>query len=435
MTGIDYPNLLGRVVNTPVFCLPDKVQSHLSMLNGRMGLKGEFVRADVGAIESLDSLPMAGAFNDKAPRKIYREQDGVAMIPVVGSLVHRLGAIDPYSGMTGYDGIRAKLDAALSDPDIKGIVLDISSPGGEVAGCFDLADFIYKSRDQKPIWGVCDEHAYSAAYLLASQCSRVVVPETGGAGSIGVVLVHMDHSEQMSQAGLRATLIHAGAHKVDGNPYAPLPDAVRERWTDELESLRGGFATRVARGRGLDVADVLATEAQCYLAQDAVSLGLVDAIGWPADAFKEFVASLGGGAKNAAFAAQSLSKQETQDMSDKDAVTEAANMAAMQDQARKEGAEAERKRCLDILQSDEAKGRMDTATSVIASGMDVDAAKEILATVPVQDAQNSAAVAFANAMKSEGDLDIDADGGDVAASGAVSLDSGAINAAYNRGAA
>jgi ClpP class serine protease len=52
--------------------------------------------------------------------------------------------------MTGYDGIRQAFLTAMEDPDISGICLDIDSPGGEVAGCFDLVDVIYGARGKSP---------------------------------------------------------------------------------------------------------------------------------------------------------------------------------------------------------------------------------------------------------------------------------------------
>ena len=55
--------------------------------------------------------------------------------------------------MSGYDGIAKRLQQAISDPDVKGILLDIDSPGGEVAGAFDTADLIARAREQKPVVG------------------------------------------------------------------------------------------------------------------------------------------------------------------------------------------------------------------------------------------------------------------------------------------
>jgi ClpP class serine protease len=78
--------------------------------------------------------------------------------------------------MTGYDGIRQAFLTAMEDPDISGICLDIDSPGGEVAGCFDLVDVIYGARGKKPIHAILTESAYSAAYAIASAADRISVP-------------------------------------------------------------------------------------------------------------------------------------------------------------------------------------------------------------------------------------------------------------------
>jgi ClpP class serine protease len=86
------------------------------------------------------------------------------------------------------------------------------------------------------------------------------------------------------------TLIHSGAHKVDGNPYAPLPDPVRARIQGEIDSIRTLFAQTVAAGRGrrLNADAALATEAECYRGAEAVVVGLADEVSDPASAFAAF---------------------------------------------------------------------------------------------------------------------------------------------------
>ena len=140
------------------------------------------------------------------------------MIQVEGTLVQKLGTLRPYSGMTGYDGIRQNFLEALSDPAVEAIVLDIDSPGGEVAGCFDLVDTIYAARGEKPIWSVLSESAYSAGYAIASAADRIVVPRTGGTGSIGVISMHVDWSQALTEAGVKVTFITYGERKADGHP-------------------------------------------------------------------------------------------------------------------------------------------------------------------------------------------------------------------------
>src|SRR5690606_1486355 len=219
--------------------------------------------------------------------------DGIAVIEIAGTLVHRGAWIGQSSGLTSYEGIAAQLQAAITDPAIRGIALDIDSFGREVAGAFDLADRIRAARAQKPIHAFVADHALSAGYALASQADRIILPRTGSVGSIGVVAMHSDMSGALDQKGIAVTLIHAGARKLDANPYQPLPEAVRTRIAGELEDLRQLCAETVAEGRGtrLDTLRALGTEAAVFRGEAAVFAGLADEVADPLTAFRAFAAA------------------------------------------------------------------------------------------------------------------------------------------------
>jgi ClpP class serine protease len=176
---------------------------------------------------------------------------------------------------------------------VRGIALDIDSFGGEVAGAFDLADRIRAARVQKPVQAFVAEHALSAGYVLASQADRIILPRTGAVGSIGVVALHTDMSGTLDQKGIAVTLIHAGAHKIDANPYQPLPQAVHDQMQRELEVVRFLFAETVAAGRGdrLTHAAALTTEAAVFRGADAIAAGLADDLADPVAAFRAFAAA------------------------------------------------------------------------------------------------------------------------------------------------
>ena len=266
-----------------------------------MQLAGLEVPLDDTAHAALPAL--AGILTNSLAEQYQRDgqapfvlQDGIAVIEISGVLVHRGAWIGQSSGQTSYEGIAAQLAAAASDPAVRGIALEIDSFGGEVAGVFDLADAIRSARKARPVWAFVAEHAFSAGYALASQADRIMLPRTGAVGSIGVVVMHADLSGQLSEAGVTVTLIHSGAHKVDGNPYAPLPDPVRARIQGEIDSIRTLFAETVAAGRGRRRTAVvaLATEAECFRGAEAVAAGLADEISDPASAFAAFAAAVNG---------------------------------------------------------------------------------------------------------------------------------------------
>lgn len=127
---------------------------------------------------------------------------------------------------------------------VRGILLDIDSPGGQAAGAFDCADMIYRLRQQKPVWALCNDTACSAAMLLASACSRRLVTQTSRIGSIGVMMSHVSYAGHLAQAGVDITLIYAGAHKVDGNQFEALPAEVRRDMQQRIDAARRMFAEK-----------------------------------------------------------------------------------------------------------------------------------------------------------------------------------------------
>jgi ClpP class serine protease len=295
-----------RVFNTPLMVDPAKALAFLTGLGPRItgreisvdGLEvtaEDQASATVPARVSLfgDDLTSRQARNGGQPFAVV---DGIAVIEIAGTLVHRGAWIGQSSGLTSYEGIAAQLQAALADTAIRGIALDIDSFGGEVAGAFDLADRIRTARTQKPVQAFVADHALSAAYALASQADRIILPRTGAVGSIGVVAMHSDMSGALDQKGIAVTLLHAGARKVDANPYQPLPEAIRARIAGELEDLRQLFAATVAEGRGrhLDTLRALGTEAAVFRGDAAVFAGLADEVADPVTAFHAFAAALRG---------------------------------------------------------------------------------------------------------------------------------------------
>ena len=107
------------------------LQMDLQTLHAETPESGERKRAEV-----MESLCAAYGFDSKAQNKPFAFQDGVAIIPIHGSLINRFGQC--YGYVTGYNFIRSQMNLAEADPDVQGIVFDVNSYGGEAAGCFEL---------------------------------------------------------------------------------------------------------------------------------------------------------------------------------------------------------------------------------------------------------------------------------------------------------
>lgn len=287
------PRLYGRVFDTPLAIAPQKLQVILGGLKERID-----PRLTREQLESLFSgsvpIPLRAAMGYEAEiEPCYSvTDDGIAVISICGTLVKKASGLDVYSGLCSYEWVEAQMNHALSDTNVRGILLDIDSPGGETHGLFDLCDRMYGARGQKPIYAVANDAALSAAYCLASAADRIWVTRTGGVGSIGVFALHCDQSGLDSNLGLKYTYIHAGAKKVDGNPHEPLADSALEDVQAEVDREYGMFVTAVVRNRQANETDIRGTEAGVLYADGGVPL-LADAVGTRADALEALRSALG----------------------------------------------------------------------------------------------------------------------------------------------
>jgi len=340
------------------------------------------IAADLAAVTAfkLADAPRPGllcaryGMDGFAVEKPFAFAGGLAFVPIHGFLVNRLNA--SFGIATGYDYIRSQLRMAIEDPDVSAIVFDINSNGGMAAGCGELAQEIYNSRERKPSVAVVDANAYSGAYYLGSAASKMVCTESGGVGSIGVVAAHIDFSKSLEKEGVAVTFIHAGEAKVDGNQFEPLSERARESIDHTVQYHYGMFTEAVAKHRGMSVEDVKATEARCYTPPDALRLGLIDGVAGSAEAVRGLLAQ----------------GDEMSGITQEEAAKLAADAAAA-------AVTADRARTSAIRKAPEAEGRAALAEHLASStSMSVEDAIAVLAAAPKQEAAKPEGNAFAAAM-------------------------------------
>ena len=265
----DLPHLGGLVFGTPLMIARPKLDTILQVLSFR--LQGD----------ATDSAVPTG------DQPFVVTPNGIAVIPVLGTLANRTFGLAAMSGLASYVRLGEQLDLAATDPAVKGILLDVDSNGGQAGGVFDLADRVLSLRGVKPVYAVADEACLSAAYALACGAERFYVTQTGAVGSIGVVALHADQSGADEKAGVRYDYITAGERKADANPHAPLSDEARATLQAEVDRLYGLFTGIVARCRNLPDAQVREQQAGVFFGSNAVTAGLADQVGTFATALSD----------------------------------------------------------------------------------------------------------------------------------------------------
>lgn len=273
MNGGRYPHIIRAVLAQPWAIDPDSmawaaIMDVLALRASGQALSDEEISARIEAAA-------------RGPRSGGARHGTVAVIPIYGVLTPRANMMSAMSGGTSAEEVARSISAALADPEVDGIVLDIDSPGGNVAGITELASVIRAGRTQKPIAAVANHLAASAAFWAGSAASEFVATSSATVGSIGVIAAHDDLTEQLAAEGIKRTIISAGKFKAEGALGQPLSTEAIAAVQADVESFYSIMVSDIARGRGVSV-DVVRSgfgQGRTVLAKAALDLGMIDRIG------------------------------------------------------------------------------------------------------------------------------------------------------------
>lgn len=327
-----------------------------------------------------------------APEPPKNEDHGGAQVVTIrGPLMHHA---DPLCD--NYDAIRARVVEALSKGP-KALVLRIDSPGGLVAGCFELANDIQRlaAVAKVPVLAYVEGQACSAAYALACAAERIVMPATAAVGSIGIVDAIVDATKADAAMGLRFTLVASGARKTDGNPHAETSVEAVKASKARVDTLAEVFFDFVAQARGVDEGKVRALEAGVVHGVDAEKLGLANAVG----SFDQLLASVASASENRPAAAAG-----NEEAMNEDEKARAALKAIIDDEKSDEKAKARAKRALAAMDESDAEDD-EKAKAARAQAEEDEKAKAAKAAKADADQKDEEARAAATAAKAEGEED------------------------------
>ncbi len=237
--------------------------------------------------------------------------DGVAVIPIHGTLAPRMSTMTRISGGTSMQQVATWIREAAAHKDVRSLVLDIDSPGGTVAGTAELANVVKSVRGVKPIKAVATNMMGSAAYWIGSAADEVIASPSAVLGSIGVYGIHWDESKANEDAGLKATVIRRGVNKGLGTGVEPLSEAGRKVLQEGVDDHYAMFVEAVAANRGVSVKDVEEKFGQgtTFVAHRAVSVRMADREGTLEEVVRELAAP--GGSRTTGPSAQATGVSHT----------------------------------------------------------------------------------------------------------------------------
>lgn len=203
----------------------------------------------------------------------------IAVIPIKGTITAEGDAATPFGEATSSSAaIAGFIRQAESDESVKGIILEINSPGGTVLAGKEIADAVKKAK--KPVVAVIREVGASGAYWAASAADKIVADEMSITGSIGVTSSYLEFSGLMEKYGVSYEELKAGKYKEAGSPFRKLSEEERASLQEKINKIQEYFLREIKENRKLDEKTMeKLKEADIYLGMEAYDLKLIDYLG------------------------------------------------------------------------------------------------------------------------------------------------------------
>lgn len=267
---IRYEHVLDRVYNRPHPVMPEKLEAiRLAVTNRVLGVQ-------------VDGEVLAAARAQRDERQQTDQRNGVAVLPICGTIMKKAGMMEETSGGASIDRISREFDRLLADSAVEAIVLAVDSPGGEGFGVPELAEKIFSARSDKRVECSIDPEMASAALWIgmAAGKGRVNCLKSGWVGSIGVYMCHTDLSQWSESSGVKYDYISAGEYKTEWRSDKPLADETRAYYQAQVDSIYKEFIDDVARFRGTTQKDVRENygKGRMLRAEQALRVGMIDRV-------------------------------------------------------------------------------------------------------------------------------------------------------------
>lgn len=205
---------------------------------------------------------------------------GTALISLNGPMTKGQTFDSMFGFGTSTDALRGAFVQARQDKDIHSILFKVTSPGGSVDSIMELADLVGEVAAIKNVTVQIEGQAASAAYLVASQATKVFAGRGDMIGSIGTKMQLLDMSQAFEKEGIRAIAIDTGEFKSTGAPGLPITDKQIAQLQILVDAHFELFVQAVVQGRKRmsEKAVRAVADGRMFMANDAKELGLIDGI-------------------------------------------------------------------------------------------------------------------------------------------------------------
>ena len=252
------PALYEYMLSRPLLVTPEALEIGLALAN-REPIPESVVAKKAPSLDGTDQTMI---------------REGIAIVPITGPISRYSSMFTQLCGGATVESLATDLQAAVDNPAVKSIVLNIDSPGGEANGISELASMIRQVNGIKPVTAYVGGQGCSAAYWLAAAAGAVVCSDTAMLGSIGTVLAY----PKKDASGRRIEFVSSQSPNKRPDPET---DSGREEIQRLVDDMTAVFVAAVAEYRGVSESDVVSNfgAGGVLLGANAVAVGMADRVG------------------------------------------------------------------------------------------------------------------------------------------------------------
>ena len=287
--------LARQVFNTPQLILADDLQNIAQYLVNRANgieIEAESLKTDKTDIEAFASDEER---RERKLRSLGITNEGKrGNLDVTGTLVAKAGNIDANCmELTSYEGMYDKFAKQVSE-GIEELVLHVDSGGGSAFSCFEMAKEVkdLAVKNDIKIYAFVDGLSASAAFAWTSIADEVIARPDSEIGSVGVVVQLINNSKMLENIGITRQFVCHGEQKVpftaDGDFSPQFISSIQKK----VDKTGAEFSNFIAQNRGMSVEAVLATQAEVFDSEEALSIGFIDKIMTKSEFFGSYLPSL-----------------------------------------------------------------------------------------------------------------------------------------------
>lgn len=238
--------------------------------------------ADAGSDSETSAVE---GIKDKLSKK---NKDGIGIVRVYGAIMQSAKSYD--WEQSGSSAVASRIRKLGKKKNVKGLLLDINSPGGTVGAVQEIYDAIMyvRNAEKKPVVAVFGDVSASGGYYIAAACDKIYAHPGTMTGSIGVIMSGGNFEGLMKKIGYKAEVVKSGKYKDIGSPYRDMTQEERQLLQDMIDDSYDQFVTAVAEGRKMSKEEVKKlADGRIYTGRQASRNGLVDKLGNYQDALDE----------------------------------------------------------------------------------------------------------------------------------------------------